>query len=66
VVAPGVPTRKGDRVVAKTKEGEVLAKVLGRHSERMVELLSLNPNYPPREIARADLAWMARILWASQ
>jgi phage repressor protein C with HTH and peptisase S24 domain len=66
VVAPGAPTRKGDRVVAKTKDGEVLAKVLGRNTERMVELLSLNPNYPPREIARADLAWMARILWASQ
>jgi phage repressor protein C with HTH and peptisase S24 domain len=66
VVAPGLPTRRGDRVVAKTKEGEVLAKVLGRNSERTVELLSLNPNYPPREIARADLAWMARILWASQ
>lgn len=66
VVAPGLPTRRGDRVVAKTREGEVLAKVLGRNSERTVELLSLNPNYPPREIPRADLAWMARILWASQ
>ena len=29
-------------------------------------LLSLNPDYPPRELARVDLAWMARILWASQ
>jgi phage repressor protein C with HTH and peptisase S24 domain len=66
VVAPSMPTRRGDRVVAKTKEGEVLAKVLGRNTERTVELLSLNPSYPPREIPRAELAWMARILWASQ
>jgi phage repressor protein C with HTH and peptisase S24 domain len=66
VVAPGVPVRRGDRVVARTKEGEVLAKVLGRQTERMVELISLNPAYPPRELARVDLAWMARILWASQ
>ncbi len=66
VVAPGMAIRRGDRVVARTKEGEVLAKVLGRQTERMVELLSLNPAYGPRELARNDLAWMARILWASQ
>jgi phage repressor protein C with HTH and peptisase S24 domain len=66
VVSPGVPVRRGDRVVARTKDGEVLAKVLGRNSERMVELLSLNPDYPPRELPRRELARMARILWASQ
>jgi phage repressor protein C with HTH and peptisase S24 domain len=66
VVAPGVPVRRGDRVVARTKDGEVLAKVLGRQTERMVELVSLNPDYAPRELPRGELAWMARILWASQ
>jgi phage repressor protein C with HTH and peptisase S24 domain len=66
VVAPGVPVRRGDRVVAKTADGEVLAKELGRASEKSVELLSLNPAYPPRELPRAELTWMARILWASQ
>lgn len=66
VVAPGVAVRRGDRVVARTKDGEVLAKVLGRQTERTVEFLSLNPAYPPRELPRGDLAWMARILWASQ
>ncbi|HEV7691970.1 MAG TPA: helix-turn-helix transcriptional regulator [Hyphomonadaceae bacterium] len=66
VVAPAMTVRKGDRVVARTKDGEVLAKVLGRMTERTVELLSLNPAYPPRELSRAQLAWMARILWASQ
>ncbi|MDP3736769.1 MAG: helix-turn-helix transcriptional regulator [Hyphomonadaceae bacterium] len=66
VVAPGVPVRRGDRIVARTKEGEVLAKVLGRQTERMVELISLNPAYGPRELAKSELAWMARILWASQ
>lgn len=66
VVAPGRSVRKGDRVVARTKGGEVLAKTLGRQTERMVELISFNPNYKPREIPRSELAWMARILWASQ
>lgn len=66
VVAPGVPVRRGDRVVLRTREGEVLAKVLGRQTEKTVELLSLNPAYPPRELTRNSVAWMARILWASQ
>jgi phage repressor protein C with HTH and peptisase S24 domain len=66
VVAPGAPVRRGDRIVAKTRDGEILAKVLGRLTERTVELISLNPAYKPREIARSDLSWMARILWASQ
>ncbi|RYG33912.1 MAG: helix-turn-helix transcriptional regulator [Burkholderiales bacterium] len=66
VVAPGVAIRRGDRVVTRTRDGEVLAKVLGRQTERLVELLSLSPAYPPRELARGDVAWMARILWASQ
>jgi phage repressor protein C with HTH and peptisase S24 domain len=66
VVAPGLPVRRGDRVVAKTRKGEVLAKQIGRMTDQIVELLSLNPAYKPREIARTDLAWMARIMWASQ
>ncbi|MEZ5937488.1 MAG: helix-turn-helix transcriptional regulator [Hyphomonadaceae bacterium] len=66
VVAPGAAVRKGDRVVAKTVHGEVLAKELGRNNSRVVELLSLNPAYPPREFPRRDIAWIARILWASQ
>jgi phage repressor protein C with HTH and peptisase S24 domain len=66
VVAPGAAVRRGDRVVARTSEGEVLAKELGRMSEKSVELISLNPEYPARELPRAQVTWMARILWASQ
>ncbi len=66
VVAPDATVRRGDRVVVRTREGEVLAKVLGRQTERTIELLSLNPKYGPRELARSELSWMGRILWASQ
>jgi phage repressor protein C with HTH and peptisase S24 domain len=66
VVAPGAAVRRGDRIVARTLKGEVLAKELGRTTVRTVELISLNPKYPPRELARADIQWIARILWASQ
>jgi len=66
VVAPGAPGRRGDRVMVRTKDGEVLAKVLGRQCEQMIELISLAPAYVPRELARIELAWVTRIQWASQ
>ena len=66
VVSPEAPVRRGDRVVAKTLEGEVMAKVLGQKNTRKVELLSLNPRHKPRVFAPKELSWIARILWASQ
>lgn len=66
VVAPGADVRRGDRVVAKTRDGEVLAKQLGRMTATRVELISFNPAYDDREILRDNLEWLARIVWASQ
>ena len=66
VVSPNATPRRGDRVVAKTADGQVLAKTLGRRSQSEVELLSLNPSYDPIKLAAKDLVWIARILWASQ
>lgn len=66
VVAPDSVPRRGDRVVVKTREGEVMAKELGRTTARTVELVSLNPDYDNRILDPADIVWMARIVWASQ
>jgi len=66
IVQPGAAVRRGDRVVVRTKAGEVTAKTLGRRNEQRVELLSLNPAYPARQIAVDEIDWVARILWASQ
>jgi phage repressor protein C with HTH and peptisase S24 domain len=66
VVAPDMEPRRGDRVVLKTRTGEVMAKELARLTAGKVELRSFNPDYPPRTIDRKDVAWMARILWVSQ
>lgn len=66
IVQPGAALRRGDRVVAKTGAGEILAKELGRRTETSVEFLSLNPAYPARSLPVADIAWIARIVWASQ
>lgn len=66
VVAPDSVPRRGDRVVVKTRGGEVMAKELGRTTARTVELVSLNPDYDNRILDPSDIVWMARIVWASQ
>ncbi|GAA0654467.1 S24 family peptidase [Brevundimonas lenta] len=58
--------RKGDRVVVRTMDGQTVAKEIAALSARSVTLASINPAYEPRTIARADIVWMARILWVSQ
>jgi phage repressor protein C with HTH and peptisase S24 domain len=66
IISPTEQLRRGDRVVACTDEGEVMAKILHRQSEKQIELHSLNPEHEPRVIKTKDLNWVARILWASQ
>ena len=58
--------RKGDRVVVRTAQGETLAKEVAALSSTEVTLASINPDYPPRTLPRAEVQWMARILWVSQ
>ena len=66
VLSPTAQVRKGDRVVVKTREGEVMAKVLAKKTARKVELHSVNTAYPPRTLDAGDIDWMARIVWAKQ
>ena len=60
------PPRRGDRVVVKTLAGEVTAKEVARVTARRITLRSLNPAYPERTLELKEVAWIARILWASQ
>jgi len=66
IVSPGAEIRRGDRVVLKTREGEVMAKALRRRTAYKYELASLNAEHPDRWLAAEDVEWIARILWASQ
>lgn len=66
IVNPGVIVRKGDRVVAKTRKGEVIAKVLARKTSSRIEFQSLNPEHPDRSFSPGEVEWLARIVWASQ
>jgi phage repressor protein C with HTH and peptisase S24 domain len=66
VVSPEANTRRGDRVVVKTLEGEVMAKQLARRTARRVELQSFNPQFEDRALDLSDVAFVHRIIWASQ
>jgi len=66
IVSPASSVRRGDRVVVKTKEGEVLAKELKRKTARTLELKSLNAEHPDRTFDLDQIAWMARVMWAAQ
>ncbi len=66
VISPAAGIRRGDRVVVKTKDGEVMAKELSRQSARRIELTSLNKDHSDRSFDVEEIEWMARIVWASQ
>jgi len=66
LVSPAEPIRNGDRVVVKTRSGEVMAKQLKRKTAKSIELKSLNAEHGERTLAMSDVLWIARILWSSQ
>lgn len=66
IAQPGAALRRGDRIVVRTRAGEVAVKILGRRNDQSIELISVNPAYAPRTLPVSEIEWTARILWASQ
>jgi phage repressor protein C with HTH and peptisase S24 domain len=66
LVSPSTPIRKGDRVVVKTKGDELTVATLKRRTAKALELQPLDAAQAERTIAVGDIAWIARIVWASQ
>jgi phage repressor protein C with HTH and peptisase S24 domain len=66
IVSPTANTRRGDRVVVKTTGGEVMAKHLARITMRKVELQSFNVQFEDRVLDLSEIAFIHRIIWASQ
>jgi len=52
--------------VVRTMAGEVMAKQLARRSARRVDLKSLNPEHRDYSFDLTEVAWIHRIVWASQ
>lgn len=66
LVSPGAPVRKGDRVVVKAKAGEVTVATVKRRTPKALDLQPLDTSQAERRMAASDVAWIARIVWASQ
>ena len=66
IVSPNAQVRKGDRVVLRTTDGEVMAKLLVRRTVKIIELASINPVHANLVFPMDRIDWIARIVWASQ
>lgn len=66
IVSPEAQIRRGDRVVVRTRGGEVMVKQLARETATRIELTSINRAHPDRSLARSEVLWMSRVVWASQ
>ncbi|MDH3579321.1 MAG: helix-turn-helix transcriptional regulator [Hyphomicrobiales bacterium] len=66
VVSPAAGVRRGDRVVVRLSDGEVMARILARRTAKTVELGPLNPEHAALILPVDRIGWMARIVWASQ
>ena len=66
IVSPAATIRKGDRVVVRTVDGQVMAKIMQRQTSKTLELASFNPSHATKVLDMKDVDWIARILWASQ
>jgi phage repressor protein C with HTH and peptisase S24 domain len=66
IVSPNATLRKGDRVVVRTSDGQVMAKVMQRQTAKTLELASFNKDHDTKTLDMKDVDWVARIIWASQ
>ncbi len=66
IVSPAASIRRGDRIVVKTKDNEMMVKELKRRTARTIELRSIDPAHDERTLPVRDVLWIARIVWASQ
>jgi phage repressor protein C with HTH and peptisase S24 domain len=66
IVSPATPPRRGDRVLVRTVGGDVIVRRLVRHTVRRLELQSLSGNDGEVSLNTEDVAFVARIIWATQ
>ena len=66
IISPAATVRKGDRVVVRTTDGQVMAKIMQRQTAKSIELASFNPDHPNKVLDMKSVDWVARIIWASQ
>jgi len=66
VVSPRAETRRGDRVVVGRVSGEVICRTLQRKTLTRIELSGFGRVADELSLDVHDIAWMHRIIWATQ
>lgn len=66
VATSGVLVAPGDRVLVKPRTGRAQTRLLVGETRERLELSSLRSKDDRFDIARDDVVWLARIIWASQ
>ena len=66
ILSPAADVRRGNRVAVKTADGKVLIEELADRTPREVELMPLGATGGRRTLPANEIAWMTRIVWATQ
>jgi len=66
VVSPAATVHKDDRVLVKTRDGQITLRELRRRTPKVIELRALTKEQKDEMLPARDVMWMARIVWASQ
>ena len=66
MVSPTTAIRRGDRVLLKRREGELLIGQLKRRTAKVIELAALGPAPADHTFTTAEVEWIARIVWVKQ
>jgi phage repressor protein C with HTH and peptisase S24 domain len=66
ILSPTAGIRKGDRVVVRTRSGEIVAGELKRRLVKSIELRLLRHEVTDRTIPSEDIDGVARVMWARQ
>jgi phage repressor protein C with HTH and peptisase S24 domain len=66
IISPSVKTRKNDRVIIKTRDGDILIKEVKKKTPDTLALQTLNDENKDHKFDLNNVTWMAKILWVSQ
>ena len=66
VVSPAARSRRGDRIVVRTAVGTLAVGEVVRMTATRIEVKPIIADGPRQTLDLKDVAWIARILWASQ
>jgi phage repressor protein C with HTH and peptisase S24 domain len=66
ICSPKEAIRRSDRVIVRMTEGQVFVAELRRRTAKTIDLALFNPDKAALTVRTSDMAWIARIIWASQ